>query len=317
MAHTLKAFEVDVNGKVLDYRTAGVVDFPAVQRFFWKKYIVNKLWSGGRHVLGELEKDGRKYFLKLATTEGISAVLKNEYHWNEGFHRAVPQGTSEFRVPKNLEHGLFEERLYFLITDMFDGTLLVGKPDASVDMSVFTDTIESVVKFSEFIQTLPFHDATETGDYRERFLLKVHAWYDLIPQDVRGKYELPALLHIVEKGAAGLKKKPRHGDFTPWHLMMLSDGKLGLIDGEHYMAAGVAYYDIGYFIQRIYSVLSKPEIAVATYAMLMESGYDAKALQVILASRAIGGFLDASFAEKPDYTMHDAFKVWVVNPKVG
>ena len=69
----MKAFEVNVNGKILNYRNSQVLDLKEVEKFFAKKYKVLKLWQVKRHVIGMFEKDGRKLFLKLAPTEGISA----------------------------------------------------------------------------------------------------------------------------------------------------------------------------------------------------------------------------------------------------
>lgn len=74
----ISAFKIKVDGKVLDYRLGCDLNLDKVREFFEKKYKVVKIWQGGRHVLGVLEKGGREYFLKLATTEGISAVTKVE-----------------------------------------------------------------------------------------------------------------------------------------------------------------------------------------------------------------------------------------------
>lgn len=92
----LKAFQVRTKGQVLDYRLGQELNLNEVRAFFEKRYIVKKLWSGGRHILGILEKNNKSSFLKLSTTEGISAVTKNEYNWNEQFNKLVSRKKSNF-----------------------------------------------------------------------------------------------------------------------------------------------------------------------------------------------------------------------------
>jgi hypothetical protein len=311
MTQKLQAFEIEVDGQILDYRVGTSLDLIDIGKFFEKEYTVESLHNEGRHVLGELVKDDKRLFLKIATTPGIGAMLENERRWNDEFHRTVIQESSAFHVPKNVAHGLYQGKFPYLITEALEGRLIVEKPDPAVMTPVLEENLESIIRFSEFIQTLPVDDYAGASDYRERFLMKVHAWFDAVPADVRSKYRLEELLHIVEAGAAGLVKKPRHGDFAPWHLMTLSDNTLGLLDGEHFMPDGVGYYDIGYCIQRIYAVLQQPKIAEKLYAKIIDWGYDEALLSVILAARGIGGYLDASLSTSPDYAMSFAYQIWV------
>src|SRR3989344_6997172 len=128
MGNNLKAFQIKVNGRVLDYRLCKELDLDQARAFFEKRCLIKKLWSGGRHILGILEKGDKVLFLKLATTEGISAVTKNEYKWNEQFNKLAPRRLSNFWVPKNKDCGLYKDKLFYLITDKFDGELLVQRP---------------------------------------------------------------------------------------------------------------------------------------------------------------------------------------------
>lgn len=115
----------------------------------------------------------------------------------------------------------------------------------------------------------------------------------------------------MAKGVSDLKAKPRHGDFAPWHLIKLKDGQLALIDGEHALKNGVELYDIGYFIQRVFSVLKNPKLAQDILNLLAHQGFDIKKLRCILAARTIGGFLDESLAHTPDYSFADQFRKWI------
>ena len=92
----MKAFQI--NGH--DYRLGKELDLKKVAAFFSKKFTVNKLWNGSRHVLGIMDD---KYFLKLSTTKGISLLTEFEYKWNEEFNQQVNRSVSEFWDPNNME----------------------------------------------------------------------------------------------------------------------------------------------------------------------------------------------------------------------
>lgn len=314
MRKHLKAFQINVAGKVLDYRLGKLLDLDQVRAFFEKRYKVAKIGSGGRHILGILEKNDKNLFLKLATTEGISAVTRNEYEWNEQFNNLVSRQISNFWVPKNEDCGLYNDKLFYLITDKFDGELLAEKPEGSEISPTFLNNIPSVIKFSELIQKLDLVNlSSQKGlDHRRVFFEKTKAWYDEIPRDIREKYKVSKLLKIVKDGVSKLQKRPRHGDFTPWHLIRLKGGQLGLIDGEHAMGSGVEYYDIGYFIQRVFSVLENQDLAKKILSLLLKSGYKIEKLRSILAARSIGGFLDESLKPLPNYKVSNMFKDWVI-----
>lgn len=310
----LKAFQIKVNGKILDYRLGKNLNLTQVETFFKRNYAVKKLWSGGRHILGILEKNGQKLFLKLATTDGISKVSEKEYSWNEQFNKLVPRETANFWVPQNKDYGLYNDKLFYLITDHFEGKLLASRPEKIKSSTYILGYLQSVIDFSELIQNLSIASlpAEENHDNHKRFFEKTKAWYNDIPKNIMAEYQVVDLLEIVEENFSDLQKKRRHGDFTPWHLVVLKKGKLGLIDGEHALTNGVQYYDIGYFTQRIFSVLENPDLARDILYILKKRNYSIEKLKVILAARAIGGFLDESLKPSPNYELSNKFKNWVI-----
>lgn len=315
MQRDLEAFKIRVNGKVLDYRLCEELDLVSVRAFFEKKYKVHDIWSGGRHVLGLVEHQNRSLFLKLATTEGISAVTEIEYHWNEEFNKLVPRGSSHFWVPQNYDSGFYNNNLFFLVTDKFDGELLCERPGETTISTSFTSSIAEIIELSEFIQDLNIQSPNPQDDvnHSDWFIRKTKSWHQAIPEVLRDQYKVYDLLKTVEEGAPGLARKPRHGDFTPWHLMRLKTGELGLIDAEHAIRNGVEYYDIGYFIQRVFAQLLNPELAEEIVNKLKERGYDIDKLKVILAARGIGGYLDESLTAAPNYAFSNKYKDWVIS----
>ncbi len=299
------AFKVIRNGKALDYRVGKDLDLEEVEQFFKKSYEVKKLWNEKRHVVGILEKENKKYFLKLATTEGISIRSETEKIWDEEFNKYNIK--SNFKVPKIYDSGYYSGLLYF-VTDFFEGEKLA---EIGYSSNRILENIDEVIDFSEYIQTLPLNipvnDAVLSDNHQEWFRLKTKSWLDAVPEEIYKKFELNKLWQEVLEGSNLLQKRPRHGDFTPWHIILLGNSKLGLIDGEHAHSFGVEYYDICYFIQRVYSVLKNEELASKIFHKLLSRGYDKSKLRTALLSRAIGGFLDESFKPNPDYQIASDF----------
>ena len=315
--NTGKAFKVRVGKRLLDYRVGKSLDLDEVKDFFKKNYKVVKIWWGGRHVFGYIENNNKKLFLKLATTEGVSAVSKVEYNWNLDFNKQVPRKNIRFFVPENFESGLFKNKLFYLVVDRFDGSLVSEWPADLLISNEFKKDLDDIIKFSELIQTLDINhlkrpDVISSLDSRKWFFKKTKLWFSDIPKDVVKLYKIYELLKLIENGVAVLRQRPRHGDFAPWHIFKLKSGRFGLIDGEHAMANSVENYDIAYFIQRVFSVLKSPDTALQIYIKLTKRGYRVEVLKTVLAARAIGGFLDESQVCSPNYDYATSFRDWVL-----
>ena len=309
----MKAFDVEINGKICDYRVGKTVDLKKVRSFLEKTYTVHTLWQAGRHVLGTMEKNGTELFFKLATTEGISYLTKNEYEWNKQFNKQSPRNTSVYWVPQNVDCGMYENTLFYLITDVLPGKLLAEKPEKT-DTTRIKKYLPTIVQFSELISTLDLTIRRERDmSGQDFFYQKTLSWYEAIPKHITEKYKIIKLLEIVEYSYHGLMQRPRHGDFTPWHMLSIGDDRLGLIDGEHAMGNGVEYYDIGYFIQRVFCILENPDLAKKIVQHLADRKYKILPLQTILAARGIGGFLDESLKENSDYTLCDTYSNFVLS----
>lgn len=312
------AFRVKVNGKLLDYRRGAKLDLNEVCEFFANKYKIRKIWSGARHIFADLERSDRGYFLKLSTSEGISAVGRIEQEWNNAFNKLLTRSSSLFWVPENIDSGYFKKRFFYLITDKFDGKLLVDFPKTDKVSQDLIKDIDKIIDFSQIIENLKIdnikrYDVIKTDDYRTWFFKKTQSWFRGVPEKVIKVHQLNDLMVVVECDVSYLEKKPRHGDFAPWHLLKLKDGRFGLVDGEHAKVDSVEYYDIGYFIQRVFCVLKNKGLAIDIFNRLVARGYEIKKLKVILAARAIGGYLDESLADISDYAYVSKFKNWVIS----
>ncbi len=310
----LDSFKIRSGNNFFDYRVGGELDTDEIKAFFLKKgYQVKSIRHGGRHVLGVLIKNDTAYFLKLSTSRGISIVTQNELEWNNYFNKYFPT-KFPFRVPVSYESGFYQRIYFYLITDYFDGKLLCEIDDVLGKSNNLTQYLDQVIKLSELIQKLPVIKFAnyQKEDYRERLRKKVNGWFGDIPANICREYDIKDLLGMVERKVDGLLSKPRHGDFAPWHIFKLAEQRFGLIDGEHALTDGVESYDICYFIQWVFSVLKNPDVAKLIYYKLVEKGYSANKLKTVLAARAIGGFLDESLKNQPDYKYADNFKDWVI-----
>lgn len=314
----MKAFQIKVDGKLLDYRLGHKVNLNAFSNHLTtKEYKVIKLWQEKRHAVGIIEKNNIEYFVKLSTSGGINKTTQNEFLWNEKFNQENPRENSDYWVPENIDSGYFE-KLYFMITDFSKGNLLSNKPIPGYEISDMSKYLNEIINFSEMIQEInikglePDEQFNKVSNY-QRQLSKTNMWYESIPKNLTEKHKIQELLGIVEKNINKFASKPRHGDFTPWHLFSLPNNKLLLIDGEHALSGGVQYYDIAYFIQRVFSILENKDLALKILDNLKKRNYDFDKLKTVLASRAIGGFLDRSLHENPDYSVDLEFKSLVLN----
>lgn len=310
----LKSFKICFNNRVLDYRQSEDLDLVEIRNFFGKKYQIKKLWKVPRHVLGILAKNNQKFFLKLSTSEGIGLITENEYNWNDYFNKY--NLNSCFCAPKNFDSGLYDNKYFYLVTDYLKGDLLCNIGSSQADISKLIKYIPQIINLSEVIQSLPQTNFAlleyEEKDYKKRFLDKTKGWFEDIPANIIKKYKINELSEVVKKGISKLDSKPRHGDFTPWHMINLKNEKLGLIDGEHALPDGVENYDMCYLIQRIFSILKNPKLAESIYSILIKK-YIKNNLKAVLASRAIGGFLDVTLNNETDYRFAVDFKNWVLS----
>ncbi|MBI4091839.1 MAG: phosphotransferase [Candidatus Levybacteria bacterium] len=305
----MQAFKIKKNGRILDYLKTEIIDLDKIRAHFSKKFEVKDIRQPGRHIIANIIKGGKKYILKLASTEGIGARTESEALWNKEFNKYSKSDI--FRVPKNLDEGYYQG-LYFLIIEKFNGPHLSTLRGGN---NIVDEYIEKIIDFSEHIQTLPLNipvnDAIEESDAGKWFVAKSKSWYVNIDSDVVNKYNVDRLLQIVEAGASKLAEKPRHGDFTPWHMIALENGGIGLIDGEHAHSQGIEYYDIAYFIQRLFAVIDRRDQAEKILDELKKRKYGMAKLKTVLASRAIGGFNDEFMAPVPNYEKAQEFSEFI------
>jgi hypothetical protein len=308
------AFQVTKDGQTYDYRIPENLNLDDVSSFFKKDYEVKELKQTGRHVTGTLNNGSGDLFLKLSTTKGISVLNQNEYKWNEEFNKG--EENENFKVPKNVASGEYNGLFYF-ITEKLEGEMLSEVPGFELN-DKFKTLIPRILDLADFVMKKEISgvgkpDAVAGSTPQEWFLNKTQAWSDMTPEDVKNNNNVSTILEVVKSGSESLTTKPRHGDFTPWHLMALSSGGLGLLDGEHAMSEGVELYDVAYLIQRVHTISNRPDLSNWILDEAKVRGYDTQKLKTVLAARGVGGYLDAHLAEKSDFTKENSFRDWVLS----
>ncbi len=300
----ISSFLIKVGKQSFDYRLGHELDLNKIKGFFEdKKFTVGKLSFTGRHIIGKLKNENNQLmFLKLATSHGMSIVTENECQWNGKTSEILP-------VPKKYYSGYFEKDYFYHVCSFFAGPLL--------NKDLLEKNIDNVIALAETIgrlkiDLLPADIYHQGKNHQEKFYHKTLSHFQNVPEKISETYELKKLLNLIKINLPNFGLSARHGDFAPWHMILLSGGTIGLIDGEHAMMGGVEYYDLGYLIQRVFSVWKEKELAKKIYKKLMIRGYKKNKLKTILFARTIGGFLDESLSPNPDYSIHEEFKDWVL-----
>ncbi len=309
-------FTVSVGGRELDYRVKDNLDLNQIKEVLESKgWQVIELAQPHRNVVGVLEKDGERFRLKLAGSVGMGVLVKNEVEFLTQAKGLLPEDL--VALPTLVESGelKFNNQTYpYFIVKELPGKPLVSYPETK-DTAQLAPYIDQIIQTAEAVSSLPIslkaRDYAGEGDYKDFFLNKTRKWLTAIPEEIRNRYQLNALSDIVKAGTPKLEKSFRHGDFAPWHILLLDDERLGLLDFEHATSEGVQYYDLAYFIQRVFQVLEDKNLAKEVYHRLISRGYDQAKLKTVLASRAIGGFLDEWLGER-NFAQAERFKEWVL-----
>lgn len=310
-------FLVTKDGKQYDYREGHELPVESVTtELNARGYAVKKLELLSRHYTGVVIKDDTEYFIKVATSIGMSVVTEHDARWNRLVAEKVRSQKLLFSVPIPHDTGYLLGDYFFMVTDFINGKLLVNYP-FDTNLGLLEKHWQKVVDIALSIEGLQLSEELIRPEAsgmtsEERYLRKTQSHFDTIPDTVREKYDLDTVLTFVKMHLSTAQQSTAHGDFTPWHLFVDEKENFTLIDGEHASTQAPENYDVGYVIQRVYSVLKNPKLAKKMLQKALDQGVDGDRLQVILAMRAIGGFLDESLAPNPDYTFHKEFVEQIV-----
>lgn len=176
-----------------------------------KGFTVEKLDRPWRHVVGIIRKVDAKYFFKLGTTLKVSKMTENEYLWYELVGEHLNSDTP-FVVPKGLEKGLYNERLFYHISDYFEGETLADKyPPTTKSLASW---IQKIARAVLFIGSIPLPEQYKSPRKLpgERLFESASEWGSQLSSDVS------SLLDLIESSKDRIEVSLNHGDFVPWHM---------------------------------------------------------------------------------------------------
>jgi hypothetical protein len=296
----------------LNYRESEVIDKSEVSKYFtslgYKVIQIEQLW---RHAHGQLEKNNKKYFFKMASTPGVAERTKNEVEWNKQIHeKIIRSDITYFDVPIIYETGLYNDKFYYL-TDAFNGKLLSTKYPPSTNG--LEKWLNNIVRANIFLISL--NDLVLPRDNNVKNI--VDNWdesfskIEELADSVNKKYSQDLLSYAVKLKDTFIPSV-NHGDFVPWH--MINNGKkFILVDGEHASNQSPKYYDVCYFYHRLYTSGKSPKLAKKYLNYFLNElpqnlkNEFIKSIIPILAVRTIGGFWDAK-NDKSDINYHKLIK---------
>lgn len=92
-----------------------------------KGYKVENLDKPWRHVVAVIKRDSQNFLFKMATTQVTGKRTQNEFYWNEAVNYTTPSYRLSFTVPKNIDHGFYQKKLFYMVTEFFEGETLSGR----------------------------------------------------------------------------------------------------------------------------------------------------------------------------------------------
>ncbi len=277
-------------------RTVKNINLDDVSAYFRKKdYKVLDIEQQWRHVTGILEKDGDKYFLKLASTELIGEKTKNEAEWNKLLKLLSVETKLPITIPKMLEEGFFKE-LYWFLSDYIDGKPLVlpTQKNETKDLEQYIPTIADTTKNILEINTdelLP-NDVPKVSkeNLRNKYIKHIEDWIPKIHANVS------ELHSFFKKRLQYFEPAPAHGDYVPWHILKDTKNYLYLVDAEHSGIKRVKFYDLAYFYHRVYTKLKRPDLAdeyLKQFRNLWDfDNNDLERVRLVLAHKVMSGYFD-------------------------
>lgn len=255
---------------------------------------VKVLRNSDRFITYKVTKDGQAFFLKGAKDIELKK-LRNEV-W---FAEQLNQSTSAPGVAP----GIISVNDKWYVSEFFEADpLCVEAACFSTDLTVHTRTLTAILLQ---IDELPVPSDRPKKIFQGTFEKLLKEAQLAVDGGVVSRTTATKALQQVEPLRHKVETRVQHGDFTPWHIFDLRQGKYGIVDAEH---AGnlPRFNDLANLYTRLFNRCNSPSSAAAVLRSFIE-GIDINkaefwfAFWPIITEKALMGCSDALI----DWVGHD------------
>ncbi len=275
----------------LDFLRKGRVDLKNVNHYVeslgYKPY---NLVQNYRHITGLVTKDGVDYFFKMASRQGLSVFIENEFAW---CHAVKDRKISEdwpFLIPTMFGEGKMDGLSWFLCT------YIPGK-DAKDDPSILNEVAKPTAHLIRTILTTPLKEGLPLDKERGNLSEKSKLLAKIISYEEKASKNIPDLFKFLRDNISWLQAAPARGDLGAGSFRKDNDNRIWLIDSEYAMQRNIKFYDLVYFYYRLYVNAERPDLAesfMSEFRKIYEiSKNDEKIIKWMLVYRIIGGYNEA------------------------
>ena len=206
----------------------------------------------GRFFVYKLTLGDRTFVLKIASPDQ-ERELQNEVWWNLTLTRLVEAYPDCKLVPPQI---LMSAPSHY-IGQYFDAPALQTDSRDMAQTERWVEPLAQVLvdldqlALSPKLHGKPDYEASQSAAYTNLWG-KVEKWLEKpLAQGMITEQEKARAKEQIESRLSDIQPALQHGDFVPWHMFDLGDGKIGLIDGEHASLTKPRYYDLAYLYTRL------------------------------------------------------------------
>lgn len=265
-----------------------------------------------RFFVAILEKDGRKYFLKVG--QKSSPFFKDkplDEMWSReeklmSFINSRLSGSDQpalFRLAEVIDRGQNEESAWTLFEYLSGPHIIDTTKDGDGKVERWLPTIINILQWFDRLEDEGL--GTMGRDLTRENIEKVTEWSKKpLNLGILKPGEVGQALAVIKELGPTAETRLQHGDFVPWHMHDDGFPRVVLIDLEG-ARPRFRYYDLAYVYHRLYTKRADPPMAKRLLNLFLESVQDkvafARWFQLPLVNRAIGGLQDYC-NEYPDRT---------------
>lgn len=266
--------------------------------------------------MAEVLQNDDNFFVATTEWRGERALLKRQQPTTpearkEGFQNEI-LGMQAFRAlaVQHPEWKLVIPAVYMateteMIREFIEGDELL-KEGVAQEQAVgrLKQLARILAGIDEIAPDLSQPEATKNSAPYNNIRLRFEAWSQpALKAGILSNEQYAAANALIDEYQPHLTARYAHGDMSPFnHVFMQEDGKLGLIDFEHYSAYKPRFYDICYAYTRTFTQADNPALAGTLLREFTKraSDIDDRQLLAVMTQRAIGMHFDALHDATPD-----------------